>query len=116
MSRWRPPRILGALCGRMLVLSSCLLPLVSVAGSGGPVVETSHATIASRDGQNLRIVFEAEEQPALLLRPAEAAWDWAQTGRLIIQTGIVGYVERSGARFPPAGVVGEMRPGLRPAG
>ena len=84
MSGWRPPRILGALCGRMLVLSSCLLPLVSAADSGGPVVETSHATIASRDGQNLRIVFEAEEQPALLLRPAEAAWDWAQTSRPII--------------------------------
>ena len=56
-----------------------------VAG-GGPdlIVETLHASIESREGENLRVVFAAEGQPALLFKPAAGAWDWSVKSKLLI--------------------------------
>jgi hypothetical protein len=47
-------------------------------------VETSHATIESREGQQLRVVFAAEDRPALVFKPTAGAWDWSQMRRLVI--------------------------------
>jgi Beta-galactosidase len=47
-------------------------------------IETSNATIESRDSERLRIVFANEERPALLLRPARGVWDWSATSKLVI--------------------------------
>jgi len=54
--------------------------------SGDPdlIVETSHASIASREGENLRIVFAAEGQPAVLFKPAAGEWDWSLKSKLLI--------------------------------
>ena len=65
------------------------LPLLISAGGGttenGDVtIETLNATIESRDGQRLRVVFAKEEQSALLFRPAQGAWDWSATSKLFI--------------------------------
>jgi len=49
-----------------------------------PVVETSHATVESRDGERLRVVFAPEGRPALLFKPAAGAWDWSATGTLTL--------------------------------
>ena len=47
-------------------------------------VETVNAAIVSRDGQQLRVVFAKEEQPALLLKPAQGVWNWSATSKLLI--------------------------------
>jgi len=54
--------------------------------SGDPdlIVETLHASIESREGENLRVVFAAEGQPALLFKPAAGAWDWSVKSKLVI--------------------------------
>ena len=62
----------------------CLVLLVSASERDGLVVETSNTVIASRDGERLRVVFAAEEGPALLFRPREGAWDWRHTSKLVI--------------------------------
>ena len=47
-------------------------------------LETSNATIESRDSERLRIVFANEGRPALLWRPVRGVWDWSATSKLII--------------------------------
>jgi hypothetical protein len=58
--------------------------LVGAAGGDEIIIETSHATIESRQGQRLRVVFAAEDRPALIFKPEAGTWDWSQTGRLVI--------------------------------
>jgi hypothetical protein len=66
-----------------------VLPLLISAG-GGPAengdvtIETLNATIESRVGQRLRVVFAKEEQPTLLFRSAQGAWNWSATSKLFI--------------------------------
>src|SRR5438445_9942343 len=53
-------------------------------GDSDPIVETSHATIESRNGETLQVVFAAEGQPALLLKPVAGAWDWSLKSKLFV--------------------------------
>jgi hypothetical protein len=67
------------------LIAACSLALLVSAGEGvAPIIEVSNAIIASRDGERLRVVFAAEERPALLFRPREGAWDWRHTSKLVI--------------------------------
>jgi hypothetical protein len=66
-------------------------PLVISGADGGVargdpdlIVETLHASIESREGENLRVVFAAEGQPALLFKSAAGAWDWSEKSKLLI--------------------------------
>ena len=70
----------GFLCSIAIALS----PLIAAAGEEEIIVETSHATIESKEGQPLRVVFAAEDRPALIFRPRAGAWDWSQMSRLVI--------------------------------
>ena len=70
----------GFLCSIAIALSL----LIAAAGGDEIIVETSHATIESREAQRLRVVFAAEDRPALIFKPVAGAWDWSQTGRLVI--------------------------------
>lgn len=74
----------AAIRGKALISSCCLALLVSASESDGTVVETSNAVIKARDRAGLRVVFAAEEQPAVLLKPGSGAWDWSGTGKLVI--------------------------------
>jgi len=58
--------------------------LIATTGGDEIIVETSHATIGSWEGQRLRVVFAAEDRPALIFRPEAGAWDWSRTRRLVI--------------------------------
>jgi len=58
--------------------------LIATTGGDEIIVETSHATIGSWEGQRLRVVFAAEDRPALIFRPEAGAWDWSRTSRLVI--------------------------------
>ena len=62
----------------------CLALLVSASQEDGTVVEASDAIIEARDGTGVRIVFAAEGQPGMLFKPADGAWDWSRTGKLVI--------------------------------
>ena len=70
----------GFVCSIAVALSL----LIAAAGGDEIIVETSHATIESRQGQRLRVVFAAEDRPALIFKPEAGAWDWSQTSRLVI--------------------------------
>jgi len=70
----------GFLCSIAIALSL----LIAAAGEDEIIVETSNATIESRQGQRLRVVFAAEDRPALIFKPEAGAWDWSQTSRLVI--------------------------------
>jgi len=48
------------------------------------IVETLHATIESKEGQRLRVVFASEDRPAITFKPKGGAWDWSQKSRLVI--------------------------------
>jgi Beta-galactosidase len=66
-----------------------LVLLISVSGgaaaeSAGFTVEALNAAIQSQEGQRLRVVFAKEEQPALLFKPVQGAWDWSATSKLFI--------------------------------
>jgi hypothetical protein len=67
-----------------LVWAFCLALLSSAADADDPVVEALHASIESREGQSLRVVFANEGQPALLFNPAGGHWDWSLTNKLFI--------------------------------
>jgi hypothetical protein len=67
-----------------LIAASCLGLPVSGNEGDAPAVQTSNAVIASQDGRRLRVVFAAEGQPAVLFKPADTAWDWRRTGKLVI--------------------------------
>jgi hypothetical protein len=58
--------------------------LTVTAGGDEIIVETSHATTGSWEGQRLRVVFAAEDRPTLIFRPEAGAWDWSRTSRLVI--------------------------------
>ena len=84
----------GLRAGRALligfVVSLATVLCLSISPAGGatqgddPIVETSHASIESREGQALRVVFAAEGQPALIFKPSAEAWDWSATSKLVI--------------------------------
>jgi hypothetical protein len=58
--------------------------LIATTGGDQIIVETSHATIEAQEEQRLRVVFAAEDRPALIFRPEAGAWDWSRTSRLVI--------------------------------
>jgi hypothetical protein len=58
----------GFLCSIAVALSL----LIAAAGGDEIIVETSNATIESRQGQRLRVVFAAEDRPALIFKPEAA--------------------------------------------
>src|SRR5260370_23953712 len=69
--------------------ATALVLLISASGGGaaesaGFTVETLNASIESQEGEKLRVVFAKEEQPALLLKPVQGAWDWSATSKLFI--------------------------------
>jgi hypothetical protein len=70
----------GFYCSIAIALSL----LIATAGGDEILVETFHATIEAREGQRLRVVFAAEDRPALIFRPEAGAWDWSRTSRLVI--------------------------------
>jgi len=70
----------GFVCSIAVALSL----LIAAAGGDEIIVEISNATIESRQGQRLRVVFAAEERPAVIFKPVAGAWDWSQTSRLVI--------------------------------
>jgi len=76
----RAGRLNGFVCSIAVALSL----LIAAAGGDEIIVETSHATIESRQGQRLRVVFAAEDRPALIFKPEAGAWDWSQASRLVI--------------------------------
>ena len=66
----------------MTGVQTCALPISSE--GDGTLVDTSNAIVGARDGAALRVVFAAEGQPAVLFKPADGAWDWSRTGKLVI--------------------------------
>src|SRR5437588_5824970 len=77
-------RLLAAICGKAVISVCCLALPVSASQGDGTVVEASDAIIEARDGTGMRVVFAAEGQPAVLFKPADGAWDWRRTGKLVI--------------------------------
>jgi hypothetical protein len=61
-----------------------LLLLITTAAGEEVLVEPTHVTIESKEGQRLRVVFATEDRPALTLKPKGGAWDWSRESRLII--------------------------------
>jgi hypothetical protein len=76
----RTAMLKGFLCSIAIALS----PLIAAAGGDEIIVETSHATIEPQEGQRLRVVFAAEDRPAMIFKPVAGAWNWSQTSRLVI--------------------------------
>ena len=70
----------GFLCS----IPIALLLLIAAGAEEEIIVEPTHATIESKEGQRLRVVFATEDQPALTLNPKEGAWDWSRESRLVI--------------------------------
>jgi hypothetical protein len=64
------PRERAMLNGFVWSIAVALSLLIAAAGGDEIIVETSHATIESRQGQRRRVVFAAEDRPAEL-RPHE---------------------------------------------
>src|SRR5215831_2252107 len=60
-----------------------LLPMTTAAAEE-ILVEPTHVTIESKEGQRLRVVFATEGRPALTLKPKGSAWDWSRESRLVI--------------------------------
>jgi hypothetical protein len=69
--------------GFLSSIAIALSPLIAAAGEEEITVDTSHATIESQEGQPLRVVFAAEDRPALIFKPRAGAWDWSRS-RLVI--------------------------------
>ncbi len=78
------PRERAMLNGFVCSIAVALSLLIAAAGGDEIIVETSNATIESRQGQRLRVVFAADDRPALIFKPEAGAWDWSQTSRLVI--------------------------------
>src|SRR6516162_10869082 len=70
----------GFLCS----IPIALLLLIAAGAEEEIVVEPTHATIESQEGQRLRVVFATEDRPALTLKPKGGAWDWSRESRLDI--------------------------------
>jgi hypothetical protein len=75
---WRPSD--GFLCS----IGIALLLLMTTAAGEEIVVEPTHATIETKEGQRLLVVFATEDRPALTLKPKGGAWDWSRESRLVI--------------------------------
>jgi hypothetical protein len=62
--------------------------LISASGAAAENVkftfESLNATIESREGQRLGVVFGKKEQPALMFKPVQEAWNWSATSKLFI--------------------------------
>jgi hypothetical protein len=58
--------------------------LIATADADEIIVETSHATVESQEGQMRRVLFAATDEPALIFKPQAGAWDWSRTIRLLI--------------------------------
>src|SRR6516162_2113386 len=58
--------------GSRQAIGAAFLSLLISAAGGDPkfVIETSHALIEARAAESLKVLFFAEEQPALLFKPA----------------------------------------------
>ena len=65
-------------------IAIALLVLIAEADVDEIIVETLHATIESKEGQRLRVVFASEDRPAITFKPKGGAWDWSQKSRLVI--------------------------------
>ena len=78
------PRERAMLNGFVCSIAVALSLLVVAAGGDEIIIETSNATIESRQGQRLRVVFAADDRPALIFKPEAGTWDWSQTSRLVI--------------------------------
>jgi len=76
--------LIGFVVSLATVLSLSISPAGGATQGDDPIVETSHASIESREGQALRVVFAAEGQPALIFKPSAEAWDWSATSKLVI--------------------------------
>src|SRR5215472_9165843 len=61
-----------------------LLLLIRTAVGEEILVEPTHVTIESKEGQRLRVVFATEDRPTLTLKPKGSAWDWSRESRLVI--------------------------------
>src|SRR5215469_16965337 len=70
----------GFLCS----IAIALLLLMTTAAAEEVLVEPTHVTIETKEGQRLRVVFATEDRPALALKPKGGAWDWSWESRLII--------------------------------
>src|SRR5215469_18938836 len=70
----------GFLCS----IAIALLLLMTTAVGEEILVEPTHVTVESEEGQRLRVVFATEDGPALTLKPKGGAWDWSRDSRLII--------------------------------
>jgi hypothetical protein len=72
--------------GSRQAIGAAFLSLLISAAGGDPkfVIETSHALIEARAAESLKVLFFAEEQPALLFKPASGAWDWSVTSKLLV--------------------------------
>ena len=70
----------GFLCS----IAIALLWLMTTAVGEEILVEPTHVTIESKEGQRLRVVFPTEDRPALTLKPKGGAWDWSRESRLVI--------------------------------
>src|ERR1700730_7184213 len=80
----RIPRETAMLNSFLCSIAVALSLLVAAAGGDEIIIETSHATIESQEGQRLRVVFSAGDRPTLILKPAAGTWDWSRTSRLVI--------------------------------
>src|SRR5262249_22133420 len=78
------PRERAMLNGFVCSIAVALSLLIAAAGGDEFIVETSHATIESRWGQRLWVVFAAEDRPARTFKRETSAWDWSRTSRLVI--------------------------------
>jgi hypothetical protein len=64
-----------------------LWSLAAADGAAGivhPVVETPDAVIESRVGDHLRLRYAAADQPRVVFKPAQGAWDWSAGGTIVV--------------------------------
>src|SRR5258708_10818104 len=78
------PRERAMLNGFVCSIAVALSLLIAAAGGDEIIVETSHATIESRQRQRLWVVFAAEDRPALIFQTEAGPCDWSPTSRLVI--------------------------------
>jgi P pilus assembly chaperone PapD len=64
-------------------IAIALTLLIAADGGAEIIVETSHATIESKKGQRLRVLFASADRPAVVFRP-EGSWAWPKRSRLVI--------------------------------
>ena len=74
------PRERAMLDGLVCSIAVALSLLIAAAGGDEIIVETSNATIESRQGQRLRVVFAAEDRPALIFKPVAGDSSDGSTG------------------------------------